>query len=172
MAAAHASLAPPVAGVRFRGDDRIWYVDPAGHDLAVGDWVAVRGGPGPGIGRVVIGPDQVRAALVLGPFPPVERRAGADEATSAPEAGRAGAEREGRSARLIGSLGRRTDRCRSVEQARYEQMKVDLPRLGQTVATPAGPGLVVARRVHDGLVTVRLAAGGKAIVGAGEIDQR
>jgi cell fate regulator YaaT (PSP1 superfamily) len=48
--------------------------------------------------------------------------------------------------------------CLSYENEQYKQMKAIMPRLGQTVETPAGPGMVVSLQILKELVTVRLAA--------------
>jgi len=50
--------------------------------------------------------------------------------------------------------------CLSYENEQYKQMKAVLPRLGQTIETPQGPGLVVSLQVLKELVTVRLASPG------------
>ena len=47
--------------------------------------------------------------------------------------------------------------CLSYENEQYKQMKAVLPRLGQPIETPAGPGMVVSLQVIKELVTVRLA---------------
>ncbi|MDP9366286.1 MAG: hypothetical protein M3Q10_19035, partial [Chloroflexota bacterium] len=48
--------------------------------------------------------------------------------------------------------------CLSYENEQYRQMKAVMPRLGQPIETPAGPGMVVSMQVLKELVTVRLAA--------------
>lgn len=48
--------------------------------------------------------------------------------------------------------------CLSYENEQYRQMKAVLPRLGQTLETPQGPGMVVSLQVLKQLVTVRLQA--------------
>jgi cell fate regulator YaaT (PSP1 superfamily) len=48
--------------------------------------------------------------------------------------------------------------CLSYENEQYKQMKAVMPRLGQTVETPAGPGMVVSMQVLKETITVRLAA--------------
>jgi cell fate regulator YaaT (PSP1 superfamily) len=48
--------------------------------------------------------------------------------------------------------------CLSYENEQYKQMKAIMPRLGQTVETPAGPGMVVSMQVLKETITVRLAA--------------
>jgi hypothetical protein len=50
--------------------------------------------------------------------------------------------------------------CLSYENEQYKQMKAVLPRLGQTIETPQGPGLVVSLQVLKELVTVRLGGAG------------
>ena len=48
--------------------------------------------------------------------------------------------------------------CLSYENDQYRQMKVAMPRLGQTLETPGGPGMVVSMQILKDLITVRLAA--------------
>ena len=48
--------------------------------------------------------------------------------------------------------------CLSYENEQYKQMKAVMPRLGQPIETPIGPGMVVSMQVLKELVTVRLAA--------------
>jgi len=43
-----------VIGVRFKRAGRIYYFDPAGTEVNVGDWVVLETGRGPELGRVVI----------------------------------------------------------------------------------------------------------------------
>jgi cell fate regulator YaaT (PSP1 superfamily) len=46
--------------------------------------------------------------------------------------------------------------CLSYENEQYRQMKAVMPRLGQSIASPAGPGMVVSMQILKELVTVRL----------------
>lgn len=48
--------------------------------------------------------------------------------------------------------------CLSYENEQYKQMKQTMPRLGQTIDTPNGPGMVVSLQILKDLITVRLAA--------------
>jgi cell fate regulator YaaT (PSP1 superfamily) len=48
--------------------------------------------------------------------------------------------------------------CLSYENEQYKQMKATMPRLGQQIETPAGPGMVVSMQILKDLITVRLAA--------------
>jgi cell fate regulator YaaT (PSP1 superfamily) len=48
--------------------------------------------------------------------------------------------------------------CLSYENEQYKQMKAVMPRLGQPIETPGGPGMVVSMQILKELVTVRLAA--------------
>jgi cell fate regulator YaaT (PSP1 superfamily) len=48
--------------------------------------------------------------------------------------------------------------CLSYENEQYKQMKAVMPRLGQPIETPAGPGMVVSMQILKEVVTVRLAA--------------
>ncbi len=69
-----------VAGVRFRPAGRIYYFDPAGFDLTVGQWVIVESAKGIECGRVVIAPRQVETAEVSGDgLKPVQRVASEDD---------------------------------------------------------------------------------------------
>ncbi len=54
--------------------------------------------------------------------------------------------------------------CLSYENEQYKQMKAVLPRLGQMIETPQGPGMVVSLQVLKELVTVRLGAGNQEMV--------
>ena len=54
--------------------------------------------------------------------------------------------------------------CLSYENEQYKQMKAVLPRLGQPIETPGGPGMVVSLQVLKELVTVRLAADNQDVV--------
>ncbi|HKG25086.1 MAG TPA: regulatory iron-sulfur-containing complex subunit RicT [Thermomicrobiales bacterium] len=54
--------------------------------------------------------------------------------------------------------------CLSYENEQYKQMKAFMPRLGQTVETPAGPGMVVSMQVLKETITVRLAADNTDVV--------
>jgi cell fate regulator YaaT (PSP1 superfamily) len=69
-----------VVGVRFRPAGRIYYYDPAGHDLKTGQWVIVESAKGVECGRVVIAPKQVEAAEIGGEgLKPVQRLASEDD---------------------------------------------------------------------------------------------
>ena len=46
--------------------------------------------------------------------------------------------------------------CLSYENEQYRQMKAVMPKLGQAVDTPDGPGQVVSMQLMKELVTVRL----------------
>jgi cell fate regulator YaaT (PSP1 superfamily) len=48
--------------------------------------------------------------------------------------------------------------CLSYENEQYKQMKAVMPRLGQPIETPAGPGMVVSMQILKETITVRLAA--------------
>ncbi|HEY78314.1 MAG TPA: stage 0 sporulation protein, partial [Dehalococcoidia bacterium] len=51
-----------VVGVRFKRAGKVYYFDPAGIDLTVGDYVVVETTRGQEMGRVVISPQQVLAS--------------------------------------------------------------------------------------------------------------
>jgi cell fate regulator YaaT (PSP1 superfamily) len=57
--------------------------------------------------------------------------------------------------------------CLSYENEQYKQMKAILPRLGQNIETPQGPGFVVSMQVLKESVTVRLAADNTDVVFTG-----
>lgn len=46
--------------------------------------------------------------------------------------------------------------CLSYENEQYRQMKAVMPRLGQAIDTPAGPGMVLSLQILKQLITVRL----------------
>jgi len=64
-----------IVGVRFKRAGKIYYFDPAGIELEVGDWVVVETGRGPELGRVVISPKQVLSSELTEPLKPVLRQA-------------------------------------------------------------------------------------------------
>ena len=69
-----------VVGVRFRPAGRIYFYDPAGHDLKTGQWVIVESAKGIECGRVVVAPRQVEASeLGADGLKPVQRVATEDD---------------------------------------------------------------------------------------------
>jgi cell fate regulator YaaT (PSP1 superfamily) len=70
---------PELVGVRFKRAGRVYYFDPAGFELKVGDWVVVETGRGSDLGRVVISPKQVLANELTEPLKPVLRVATAED---------------------------------------------------------------------------------------------
>jgi cell fate regulator YaaT (PSP1 superfamily) len=54
--------------------------------------------------------------------------------------------------------------CLSYENEQYKQMKAIMPRLGQRIETPQGPGMVVSLQILKELVTVRLDETGVDVV--------
>jgi len=66
---------PTIVGIRFRRAGRVYYFDPAGHELQVDDWVVVNTARGMEIGQVVIAPRQVRDNELKEPLKPVVRPA-------------------------------------------------------------------------------------------------
>ena len=58
--------------------------------------------------------------------------------------------------------------CLSYENDQYRQMKAIMPRLGQAIETPAGPGLVISMQILKELVTVRLEADNSEVVFSSE----
>ncbi|MGZ3601944.1 MAG: PSP1 domain-containing protein [Ktedonobacterales bacterium] len=69
-----------VVGIRFRPAGRIYYYDPAGHQLKVGQWVIVESAKGVECGRVVIAPRQVETSeLGSDGLKPVQRVASEDD---------------------------------------------------------------------------------------------
>lgn len=51
--------------------------------------------------------------------------------------------------------------CLSYENEQYKQMKAIMPRLGQPVNTPSGPGMVVSMQILREAITVRLEEDGR-----------
>ncbi|MFI5274308.1 MAG: stage 0 sporulation family protein [Ktedonobacterales bacterium] len=80
LASAPSASGVRVVGVRFRPAGRVYYYDPAGHDLKTGQWVIVEGAKGTECGRVVIAPRQVEAAeLPSEGLKPVQHLASEDD---------------------------------------------------------------------------------------------
>lgn len=65
---------PDVVGIRFKRAGKIYYFDPAGMQLEVGDLVAVETARGLEAGRVVVGTKQVLESELGEPLKPVVRR--------------------------------------------------------------------------------------------------
>jgi cell fate regulator YaaT (PSP1 superfamily) len=68
-----------VVGVRFKRAGKIYYFDPAGIDMGIGDWVVLDTGRGPELGHVVIAPKQVPDNEITEPLKPVMRKAGEED---------------------------------------------------------------------------------------------
>jgi cell fate regulator YaaT (PSP1 superfamily) len=68
-----------VVGVRFRPAGRIYYFDPAGKDVAKGNFVIVETTRGIEAGRVVIAPRQVAESELTDPLKPILRQATEDD---------------------------------------------------------------------------------------------
>jgi len=68
-----------VVGVRFKRAGRVYYFDPAGIDLNVGEWVVVETGRGLELGKVVISPKQVLSSEITEPLKPVVRIAAEED---------------------------------------------------------------------------------------------
>jgi cell fate regulator YaaT (PSP1 superfamily) len=68
-----------IVGIRFREAGKIYYFDPAGLDLAVGEWVVVETARGMELGRVVVAPGQVVLNELDEPVKPIVRLAWAED---------------------------------------------------------------------------------------------
>jgi cell fate regulator YaaT (PSP1 superfamily) len=68
-----------VVGIRFKRVGRVYYFDPAGVELEVGNWVVVETARGMEAGWVVIAPKQVLASELAEPLKPVLRKAEVEE---------------------------------------------------------------------------------------------
>lgn len=74
-----------VVGVRFKRAGRVYYFDPAGIDVKVGDHVVVKTSRGLQLGQVVISPEQVLDSDLNEPLKPVVRKAEAEDVKRAQE---------------------------------------------------------------------------------------
>lgn len=64
-----------IVGVRFKRAGKVYFFDPSGVDMDLGDWVVLDTGRGHELGRVVIAPRQVLADEITEPLKPVVRKA-------------------------------------------------------------------------------------------------
>ncbi|MFC1870919.1 stage 0 sporulation family protein [Chloroflexota bacterium] len=64
-----------IVGVRFKRAGKVYYFDPSGIELALGDWVIVETSRGLELAEVVIAPSQVLSNEVTEPLKPVLRKA-------------------------------------------------------------------------------------------------
>lgn len=74
-----------IVGVRFKRAGRVYYFDPAGIDLEVGDHIVVKTTRGLELGQVVIAPEQVLASEVETPLKPVVRKSEPEDIERAQE---------------------------------------------------------------------------------------
>ncbi len=68
-----------VVGVRFKRAGRLYYFDPAGVELELGNWVVVETGRGLEVGWVVISPKQVLSSEITEPLKAVLRKASEED---------------------------------------------------------------------------------------------
>ena len=68
-----------VVGIRFKRACKIYYFDPAGKNVQIGDFAIVETVRGVEYGEVVIGPRQVEEKDIVQPLKPVLRKAGKDD---------------------------------------------------------------------------------------------
>ncbi|MBU1879701.1 MAG: hypothetical protein KJ734_12185, partial [Chloroflexi bacterium] len=66
---------PTIVGIRFRRTGKVYYFDPADHDLHLNDWAIVETSYGQEMGQVVIAPRQVAESEVKDTLKPVVRPA-------------------------------------------------------------------------------------------------
>jgi len=66
---------PYIVGIRFKPAGRIYYFNPAGHDLKKGEWAIVETSRGIEAGQVVIPPQDVPQSQIVEPLKPVLRPA-------------------------------------------------------------------------------------------------
>ncbi len=76
---------PEVVGVRFKQAGPMYYFDPGGVDLHVGDWVVTDTARGQSMGTVVIAPRNVPDSEIQGKLKSVVRKATSDERSQAAE---------------------------------------------------------------------------------------
>lgn len=74
MAAANGEDAAEVAGVRFLDSGQVYFFNPNGTRLELGDWVVVETARGREAARVVLAPHQVRHSQLKGELKPILRR--------------------------------------------------------------------------------------------------
>lgn len=70
---------PNVVSIRFKQAGPVYYFDPAGVEVATGDWVLVETAHGTSLGQVADTPREIPPEEVQEPLKPVVRRASADE---------------------------------------------------------------------------------------------
>jgi cell fate regulator YaaT (PSP1 superfamily) len=94
-----------IVGVRFKRAGKIYYFDPAGIDLEVGDYVVVKTTRGLELGRVFIAPKQVLASEVNQELKPVVRKAEPEDVEQAKELEAKETEALAECGKLIAKLG-------------------------------------------------------------------
>ena len=94
-----------IVGIRFKRAGRVYYFDPAGIEMDVGDCVVVKTARGLELGWVVIAPKQVLANEVTEPLKPVVRKAEPEDIERAKDFEAREAEALAECGRLIEKLG-------------------------------------------------------------------
>jgi cell fate regulator YaaT (PSP1 superfamily) len=94
-----------IVGVRFKRAGKIYYFDPAGIELEVGDYVVVKTTRGLELGRVFIAPKQVLASEVTKDLKPVVRKAEPEDIKRAQEFEAKEAEALAECGKMIAKLG-------------------------------------------------------------------
>jgi cell fate regulator YaaT (PSP1 superfamily) len=94
-----------IVGIRFKRAGRLYYFDPAGIEMEVGDYVVVKTARGLEMGQVVIAPRQVLANEITEPLKPVMRKAGAEDIERAADFKAKEDEAQAECGRLIEKLG-------------------------------------------------------------------
>ena len=94
-----------VVGVRFKRAGKIYYFDPAGIELEVGEYVVVKTTRGQELGKVVIAPGQVLDGDVTNELKPVMRKADPEDIEQAQELEAKEAKALAECAKLIAKFG-------------------------------------------------------------------
>jgi cell fate regulator YaaT (PSP1 superfamily) len=94
-----------IVGIRFKRAGRLYYFDPSGIEMAVGDYVVVKTARGVELGQVVIAPKQVADDEISEPLKPVLRKAEPEDIEQAGDFKAREAEALAECARLIAKLG-------------------------------------------------------------------
>jgi cell fate regulator YaaT (PSP1 superfamily) len=93
-----------IVGIRFKRACKIYYFDPAGIDLEVGDYAVVKTARGLELGQVAIAPKQVSASEVTEPLKPVVRKAEPEDINHAQEFGDKEGEALAEAGKLVSKL--------------------------------------------------------------------
>ncbi len=144
-----------ILGALVPGDGHVYFCRSELADLRAGDWVDLNGQPA----RIIFEPGQVDYADAPVDLPRIQRRLTSEEIAGIKPVAHSALDVAVR----FGSLGRFHPRFTDLDTHVRERLRLDrapaLPRLGATVQTPGGTGILLSVSMRHQSATIRLESG-------------